>query len=204
MKIEIKSWISGSVLFEGDFSCLAEAVSAAVKKFTNLSRANLSGADLSCANLSGADLSCANLSRANLSGADLSRANLSGADLSRANLSGANLSGADLSCANLYGADLSCANLSGANLYGANLYGANLYAYASVCFKGHGECGRQLTALIQKEGDPIKLWCGCFCGSVDELRKYIANGDPLLAKTRTLALDTVLVLLAAQNEKGTT
>jgi uncharacterized protein YjbI with pentapeptide repeats len=189
MKIEIKSWISGSVLFEGDFSCLAEAVSAAVKKFTNLS-----GADLSRA-----DLSRANLSRANLSGADLSRANLSGADLSCANLSGA-----DLSCANLSGADLSRANLSGADLSCANLYGANLYAYASVCFKGHGECGRQLTALIQKEGDPIKLWCGCFCGSVDELRKYIANGDPLLAKTRTLALDTVLVLLAAQNEKGTT
>ena len=85
MKIEIKSWLNGSVLFEGDFSCLADAVSAAVK-----SGANLSGADLSGANLSGA-----NLSRANLSRADLSRADLSGANLSRANLSGADLSGAE-------------------------------------------------------------------------------------------------------------
>jgi hypothetical protein len=44
----------------------------------------------------------------------------------------------------------------------------------------------------------IKSW---FSGSVDELREYIAKGNPLLAKTRTLALETVLVLLAAQNEK---
>ena len=79
MKIEIKSWLNGSVLFEGDFSCLADAVSAAVK-----SGANLSGADLSGANLSGANLSRANLSGADLSGANLSRANLSGADLSGA------------------------------------------------------------------------------------------------------------------------
>jgi len=47
MKIEIKSWLNGSVLFEGDFSCLADAVSAAVKSGANLSGANLSRADLS-------------------------------------------------------------------------------------------------------------------------------------------------------------
>ena len=114
MKIEIKSWLNGSVLFEGDFSCLADAVSAAVK-----SGANLSGADLSGANLSGANLSRANLSRADLSGADLSRADLSGANLSGANLSRANLSRADLSRADLSGANLSRANLSGADLSGA-------------------------------------------------------------------------------------
>jgi hypothetical protein len=84
MKIEIKSWLNGSVLFEGDFSCLADAVSAAVK-----SGANLSGADLSRADLSRADLSGANLRWANLSGANLSWANLSRADLSEADLSGA-------------------------------------------------------------------------------------------------------------------
>ena len=44
MKIEIKSWLNGSVLFEGDFSCLADAVSAAVKSGANLSGANLSRA----------------------------------------------------------------------------------------------------------------------------------------------------------------
>ena len=139
MKIEIKSWLNGSVLFEGDFSCLADAVSAAVKSGANLSRADLSGANLSWANLSeanlseanlsGADLSGANLSRAdligaNLSGADLIGANLIGANLSRANLSGANLSRADLIGANLGRADLSRANLIGADLIGANLIGA--------------------------------------------------------------------------------
>jgi hypothetical protein len=74
MKIEIKSWLNGSVLFEGDFSCLADAVKAAVKAGANLSGADLSGADLYGANLYGA-----NLSGANLSGANLSRADLSGA-----------------------------------------------------------------------------------------------------------------------------
>ena len=55
MKIEIKT-IGGSVLFEGDFSSLSDAVKAAVKSRANLSRADLSRADLSRANLYGADL----------------------------------------------------------------------------------------------------------------------------------------------------
>jgi hypothetical protein len=97
MKIEIKSWLNGSVLFEGDFSCLADAVKAAVKAGANLSGADLSGADLYGVNLSGVNLSGVNLSGANLSGADLYGANLYGANLSGANLSGANLSRADLS-----------------------------------------------------------------------------------------------------------
>jgi hypothetical protein len=69
MKIEIKSRLSGSVLFSIETENLRLAVEAAVK-----SGANLSGADLSGANLSGADLSGANLSRADLYGADLSGA----------------------------------------------------------------------------------------------------------------------------------
>jgi uncharacterized protein YjbI with pentapeptide repeats len=117
MKIDIKSWFTGSVLFSLETESLRLCVEAAVK-----SGANLSGANLYGANLYGADLS-----RANLYGANLSRANLSGADLSGANLSRANLSGADLSRANLYGANLSAGNLSGANLYGADLSRANLY-----------------------------------------------------------------------------
>jgi uncharacterized protein YjbI with pentapeptide repeats len=55
----------------------------------NLPGANLSEADLTWATLRGASLSWVNLTKANLSAADLSEANLSGADLSRANLSGA-------------------------------------------------------------------------------------------------------------------
>lgn len=46
MKIEIKSRIDGSILFEGDFSSLAEAVIAAIKSRANLSGASLSGASL--------------------------------------------------------------------------------------------------------------------------------------------------------------
>jgi hypothetical protein len=102
MKIEIKSWLNGSVLFEGDFSCLADAVKAAVKTRADLSGANFYGADLSGANFYGADLS-----GANFYGADLSGADFYGADLSGANFYGADLSGADLSRADLSRADLS-------------------------------------------------------------------------------------------------
>jgi hypothetical protein len=143
MKIQI-NYIWGSLLFEGDFSCMADAVKAAVKAQANLSGANLSGANLSRANLSRANLSGANLSGADLYGANLSGANLYGANLSRADLSGANLSradlsGANLSRANLYGADLSMANLSGADLYGANLSRADLeklYATRTILPEG--------------------------------------------------------------------
>ena len=86
VKIEIKSWFSGDILFEyeSDNATMKKAVEAAIDGNANLSGANLSGADLSGADLSGA----------NLSGADLSGANLRDADLRDANLSGANLSGA--------------------------------------------------------------------------------------------------------------
>jgi uncharacterized protein YjbI with pentapeptide repeats len=221
MKIEIKSWLTGSVLFEGDFSSFADALKEAIKTRANLSGANLSGANLSRAdlygaNFSGADLSGANFSGANLYGANLSRADLSGADLSGANFSVANLSGADLYGANLSGAnlsraDLSRADLSGANLYGAdlsradlsvaNLSGADLYAHAQVSFKGHGKCGRMLTVIRQKEGDEARFFCGCFRGTEAELRQYIADGYKGYVKTRTLALETVLTLLAAQNKE---
>jgi hypothetical protein len=118
MNIEIKS-IYGSLLFSGDFSCLSDAVTAAVKAM-----ANLAGAYLAGANLAGANLDGANLAMANLAGANLARANLAGANLARANLAGANLAGANLAGANLDGAYLARANLAGANLAGANLDGA--------------------------------------------------------------------------------
>jgi hypothetical protein len=138
MKIQITSWINGSVLFEGDFSCIADAVRAAVKSSADLRYANLSSADLRYANLSSADLSSADLRYANLSSADLSSADLRYANLSSANLSSANLSSANLSSANLSSANLSSANLRSANLRSANLSSANLrYAknadYAIAC-----------------------------------------------------------------------
>ena len=70
MKIEIKHWLSGNVLFEGDFSSVAEALSAAVKGKKNLEGANLEGASLYGANLYGANLEGANLKGANLYGAN--------------------------------------------------------------------------------------------------------------------------------------
>jgi hypothetical protein len=91
MKIEIKSWINGSMLFAGEFESMAGALRSAVNSGADLFAANLSRADLSGAYMSGAYMSRADLSGANLSGANLSRA-----DLSRANLSGANLSGANM------------------------------------------------------------------------------------------------------------
>lgn len=114
------------------------------------------------------------------------RAKLSGANLSRANLSGAYLSGAYLS-----GADLSGANLSRATLSGA------AYAWAQVAFMGHGECGRMLTAVIYAEGQDAVYQCGCFSGSLTDLKAYIKDGDKQYRKSRTLAINTVTKLLNA-------
>jgi hypothetical protein len=150
-------------------------------------RADLSGADLSGANLSRADLSGANLSGAALSGADLRWANLRWADLSGADLSGAALSGADLS-----GADFSRADLSGANLSGANLASSTGLPFADCAWSGHGERGRRLLAV--KLPDGVWLFCGCFKGSVEDLRSFIKR-QPALAASRTKALEFVLSCL---------
>jgi uncharacterized protein YjbI with pentapeptide repeats len=139
----------------------------------------------------------ANLSHADLSHANLSRANLSGANLSRANLYGANLSRADLSRADLSHADLSRADLSRADLSRANLYGKPVESWSMVQFSGHGECGRTLTGI--KTSSDIYFFCGCFSGTKAELVKYIKDGCKTYAKTRTLAMKTVLMLLKAKN-----
>ena len=109
VKIEIKSWFSGDVLFEyeSENATVKKAVEAAIDGNANLRDANLSGADLSGADLSGADLS----------GADLRAADLRAADLRDADLRAANLSGADLSGADLSGADLRDADLRDAAIY---------------------------------------------------------------------------------------
>jgi hypothetical protein len=46
MKIEIKSWLSDSVLFCGDYKNILDALKNAIKSGANLSRANLSGTNL--------------------------------------------------------------------------------------------------------------------------------------------------------------
>jgi len=104
MKISIKS-IAGSLLFEGDFSSLAEALNAAIKSSADLRSADLRSADLRSADLRYADLRYANLSSANLRYANLSSANLRSADLRSADLRYANLSSANLRYANLSSAE---------------------------------------------------------------------------------------------------
>jgi len=139
MKVEIKHWITGAVLFahSADVNGIGIALRAAIESGADLRDADLRGANLydanlRCANLRGAnlydaDLRDANLRGANLRGANLRGANLRCADLRDADLRDANLYDANLRGANLYDANLRGANLRGANLYDANLRGANLY-----------------------------------------------------------------------------
>jgi hypothetical protein len=74
MKIEIKKWIDGSILFthECEDNSIKLTVKAALKAALSLRGADLSGADLRGADLSGADLSGAVLRGAVLRGAVLS------------------------------------------------------------------------------------------------------------------------------------
>ena len=94
MKIQIKSWLDGGVLFEGEFGSLKLAVEAAVKSGASLDGASLNGASLGGASLGGASLvgaslGGASLDRASLVGASLNGASLDGASLNRASLNGA-------------------------------------------------------------------------------------------------------------------
>ena len=123
----------------------------------------------------------------------LKGANLSGANLSGANLNEADLSGANLRWANLSWANLSEANLSEANLSEANLSGAKGIIYAQVSFNWHGERGRQLSAV--KIGEEVFLFCGCFKGSEDDLKKYIRDSKEEYIASRTSALNAVMSLI---------
>ena len=123
MEIQIKNRYNDSVIFEGDFVDIRQAVETAVKNKVNLCGADLGGTDLTGADLTGADMRVADLFGADLSGANLCGVYLSWADLRGAYLRGASLYGADLSGADLTGADLIRADLSRADLCGTNLYG---------------------------------------------------------------------------------
>ena len=77
LKIEIKSWLNGSVLFEYETenNTIRKTLEEAVSKGANLWGADLRGANLRGANLQRADLRGANLQGADLWGADLWGAN---------------------------------------------------------------------------------------------------------------------------------
>lgn len=164
-------------------------------------RASLSGADLREASLRGANLSGADLRRANLRRADLRRADLRWADLSGADLREADLREASLSVADLSGADLRRADLSGADLRWADLRRADLGAgrVAACYWTDHGERGRELlgVALPDDSGTlRLRLYCGCFAGSAQDLRDYIAAGEERYRQSRTAALEFVLARMA--------
>ena len=78
-KIEIKHWLTGSILFE--FECDGNTILKTLVEAVN-KKANLRGADLYGANLRGANLYDADLRDADLRGADLSGVYLSGVYLS--------------------------------------------------------------------------------------------------------------------------
>ena len=126
IKIEIKHYLTGAVLFEfeKENNTLEETLIEGVKRGADLRGAYLCDANLCDANLCGADLCGANLRGAYLCDADLRDAYLCGADLRGAYLCDANLRGAYLCDANLCDADLRDADLHGADLCGANLRGA--------------------------------------------------------------------------------
>ena len=104
-------------------------------------------------------------------------------------LRGADLREAKLSEANLSWAKLSGATLSGANLSGANLSKADGYLCASCSWTDHGECGRELLAVVI-DNEPV-YFCGCFMGSEGELREYIAKGEEKYKASRTIAFNFV-------------
>jgi len=142
MKIKITNWITGSIIIEGDFSCVADAVKSHLSK---------SGADL-C----GADLCGANLRGANLRGADLCGADLCGADLCGADLCDANLRGADLRDANLRDANLCGANLRGIKIKSIRIF-SGLYRY-------------QVFSILAMDGKRfVKM--GCLFKSLEEWDK---------------------------------
>jgi len=171
MKIEIKHWISGSVLFEGDFSSLADALVAAVKGKTNLKGANLEGAYLYGANLKGAYLKGAYLEGAYLKGAYLEGANLEGANLKGAYLYGANLEGAYLKGAYLEGLppipkvkNIDSAILAAVKAEGAHLDMAGWHGCGTTHCRGGwaitlaGEAGRKLEEATSSELAAILIY----------------------------------------------
>jgi len=212
---EIRNRYTNSVIYKSNTAkTIKDTLVEAVESGANLGDAylgdaylrgaNLRDANLRGAYLGGAYLGGANLGGANLGGANLRGANLGGAYLGDAYLGDANLRGANLRGANLRGANLGDAYLGGANLGGANLGGANLgddgkiLSTASVQFTGHGVCGRNLLAVQAEK--TTRIFCGCFNGTPDELRAWIDCNEAIYRKTRTLALDTALMLLSVEND----
>jgi hypothetical protein len=172
MKIEIKHWLSGTVLFAHDAekNTIKLTLEAGVK----------AGARLDGASLDGARLVGARLVGASLVGARLDGASLDGASLDGASLDGASLDGASLDGARLVGARLVGASLVGARLVGARLDdGSKITKSERPVFQlgGIGSSGRYFVAHITDKG--IRLRTGCFFGTVEAFKEKLKkeHGD---------------------------
>ena len=99
---------------------------------------------------------------------------------------------ANLQCANLRGADLRDANLRGADLQCANLSESRNTRYSQISFDGHGECGRQLSAIMID--DEWVVFCGCFRGSFSDLETYIQQGEGEFLASRMKAMNVLKMI----------
>ncbi len=180
MKLELKT-VFGDVIFEGDFSCISDLVTAALAAKKSLSYADLRSANLSSANLRSANLSSANLRSAYLRSANLRYANLRYANLSSADLSSANLSYADLSSANLRSANLRSANLRSANLRSADLSSIK-HDFWAVLTCAKNEVGGLRLALVEGRinGSSYTGECACLVGTIANTKHCSIEALPSL------------------------
>jgi uncharacterized protein YjbI with pentapeptide repeats len=107
-------------------------------------------------------------------------------------------SGCNLQSLDMRGADMSEANMRGADMSEANMSGAAGVKNASCSWTEHGERGRQLLA-VRIDGKDV-YFCGCFKGSLDNLRDYIKRGDKKHAASRTIAADFVSARMAEMKD----
>jgi uncharacterized protein YjbI with pentapeptide repeats len=184
IKIEIKHWITGSILFEytKENNTVKDTVEEAVKRGASLVGASLRGASLVGASLVGASLDNASLVGASLRGASLVGASLRGALLDNASLVGASLDNASLVGASLGGASLDNASLRGASLDNASLGGASLVGASLAGFKV--EKAAVFTGLYKylvipfiTENKESRVAMGCHNRSLKEWEDNFWNND---------------------------
>ena len=168
-KIEIKHWITGSILFE--FECDGNSILKTLLEAVD-NKKDLTGADLRGAYLTGADLTGAYLTGADLRGADLIGAYLRGAYLTGADLTGADFRGAYLRGAYLTGADLRGADLTGADLRGADLRGKKIKT--AIVFTGLYD---YIVMPYITEENEVRIKMGCHDRTLQEWTENFWNNN---------------------------
>jgi hypothetical protein len=184
MKIEIKSWYSGKIIFAHD--CEGNSIKLTLEAGI---KAKV----------------CFDYAR--LVGASLVGASLVGARLDGASLVGASLVGARLDYARLVGASLVGARLVGASLVGASLEnGEKILDSERPVFQigGLGSAARYFVAYLTDMG--IRVRTGCFFGSISEFKAKlkVEHKDNVHAQEYMAALtlvETHFVLWPAKTKK---